>query len=150
MELRELEELMDRFEAGTINKLEYETDTVRVCLQKGMPQPPFAPGMPMAPPPAPMGTAPTPVPDTTKESAKGTAVKAPLVGTFYAASDPEAAPYVTKGQAVKKGDVVGLIEAMKIMNEILAPCDGVVSSISVENGTFVAFDQELLRIEGEA
>ena len=82
-----------------------------------------------------------------EEKEEGRAVKAPLVGTFYAAPEPGAEPYVREGQKVKKGDVIGLIEAMKIMNEIQSPCDGRIRKIFVENGSFVAYDELLLYIE---
>ena len=75
-----------------------------------------------------------------------TAVKAPIAGIFYRSASPEAAPYVMAGQEVKKGDVIGLIEAMKVMNEIPAPCDGVIESILIENETFVGYDQVLMEI----
>ena len=73
-------------------------------------------------------------------------VKSPLVGTFYAASTPNGKPYVEVGQHVKKGQVVCIIEAMKIMNEITSPFDGVVKEILVHNGDVVGFDQGLVRL----
>ena len=75
-----------------------------------------------------------------------TPVKAPLVGTFYLAPSPEDAPFVEVGKQVKKGDVVGIIEAMKLMNEVLAPVDGTILSIEAGNGTMVEFDQVLVTI----
>ena len=69
-----------------------------------------------------------------------------MVGTFYQAPSPEEAPFVTVGQKVKKGDVVGIIEAMKLMNEITAPCDGIIETIDAENGQMVEFHQVLMRI----
>lgn len=73
-------------------------------------------------------------------------VKAPLVGTFFSAPEPGAQEYVQEGQVVKKGDTIGLIEAMKIMNEVPAPCDGVISRILVKNHDFVAYDAPLFQI----
>ena len=73
----------------------------------------------------------------TVEEIVGTPVKAPLVGTFYCAPSPEEKPFVEVGQSVRQGDVVGIIEAMKLMNEITAPADGVVKSIHAENGNMV-------------
>ena len=73
-------------------------------------------------------------------------LKAPLVGTFYRASGPGEEPFVQIGQRVRKGDIIGIIEAMKLMNEITAPCDGMVKSIFVEDGTLVEFDQMILSI----
>ena len=77
----------------------------------------------------------------------GSVVKSPLVGTYYAASSPEAAPFVEVGSTVNVGDVVCIIEAMKVMNEIKAPCDGTVTSILVENEALVEYDQALMVIE---
>ena len=81
-----------------------------------------------------------------KEST-GTPVKSPIVGVFYGASSPESDPYVTVGKTVKKGDIICIIEAMKVMNEIKAPCDGTVTSILVENEALVEYDQALMVIE---
>lgn len=74
---------------------------------------------------------------------QGTAVICPLVGVFYAAPSPEDAPYVTVGTQVKKGDVLCLVEAMKLMNEITAEKDGTVTQICAENGQVVEYGQPL-------
>lgn len=79
-------------------------------------------------------------------SANVTDVKAPLVGTFYAAPSPDAAPYVSVGQKVQKGDVLCIVEAMKNMNEIECPCDGTVVDILASNGELVEFNQVLIQI----
>ena len=81
-----------------------------------------------------------------EETKTGTVVEAPLMGTFYAAPSPEKDPFVNEGSRVKKGDVIGIIEAMKMMNEIVAPCDGTIEGIEVENGQMVEFHQVLMRI----
>ena len=80
-------------------------------------------------------------------NANVTDVKAPLVGTFYAAPSPDAAPYVSVGQKVQKGDVLCIVEAMKNMNEIECPCDGTVVDILASNGELVEFNQVLIQIE---
>lgn len=84
----------------------------------------------------------------TKTTASGDAIeiKSPLVGTFYRAASPEEKPFVILGQQVKKGDVVGIVEAMKLMNEIVATEDGVVESILVEDGTMVEYNEVLIRL----
>ena len=76
----------------------------------------------------------------------GTPVKSPMVGTFYAASAPGAAPYVTVGTAVKKGQTLCIIEAMKLLNEIEAETDGVIKQILVENAEPVEYGQVLFII----
>ncbi len=73
-------------------------------------------------------------------------VKAPLVGTFYAAPSEEAAPYVQVGDQVKKGQTLGIVEAMKLMNEIESEYDGVVVEVCVKNGAMVEYGQPLFRI----
>ncbi len=74
-------------------------------------------------------------------------ISAPLVGTFYTKPSPDAKPFVQVGQMVHKGDVVGIIEAMKLMNEIKAKEDGFVSRFLVEDGKLVEFQQGLIALE---
>ena len=81
-----------------------------------------------------------------KEQSKGEEIKSPLVGIFYRASSPEKEPFVKVGDSVKKGQVLGLIEAMKLMNEIEAEKDGIVEAILVENEQMVEYGQVLFRI----
>ncbi len=76
--------------------------------------------------------------------------KAPLAGIFYRAPAPGEAPYVTKGSSVKKGETVGLLEAMKIINEVTAPCDGIVLDIPARDGDVVEYDSVLMRFEEKA
>ena len=73
-------------------------------------------------------------------------VTSPLVGTFYNASSPDAAPFVQAGDTVKKGQVLGIIEAMKLMNEIESEYDGVVKEILIENGQMAEYGQPLFVI----
>lgn len=81
------------------------------------------------------------------EQISGNIVKSPLVGTFYSASAPDAAPYVQVGDQVQKGQVLGIVEAMKLMNEIESEFEGVVKSILVKNGDMIEFDQPMFVIE---
>ena len=73
-------------------------------------------------------------------------VNAPMVGVFYAAPAPDAEPFVRVGQHVQRGDVLCIVEAMKLMNEITADADGEIAEICVENGQVVEFGQPLFRI----
>ena len=82
----------------------------------------------------------------TPPEADGTAIKAPMVGTFYSAPSPDALPFVQVGKNVKAGDTLCIIEAMKIMNPIEAESSGVISAILVDNGQPVEFDQPLFMI----
>ena len=77
---------------------------------------------------------------------EGTVVTAPTVGTYYAAAGPDKPPFVKPGQAVSKGDVLYIIEAMKVMNEIKSEMDGTVGKIFVKNGDPVEFGQPILTI----
>ncbi len=76
----------------------------------------------------------------------GNVVTSPLVGTFYAAASPDAEPFVKEGDTVKKGQVLGIIEAMKLMNEIESEYDGVVEAVLVKNEDVVEYGQPLFRI----
>lgn len=73
-------------------------------------------------------------------------IKAPLVGVFYASKSPDSAPFVKLGDKVRKGEVVCIIEAMKMMNEVCADCDGIVIDICAENGRIVEFGQPLFKL----
>ena len=113
---------------------------------------PAAPVMPPMPPmgmpamPAPAGSAPAasakPV-----EDAKGNIITSPIVGTFYSSPAPEKPAYVKAGDSVNAGDVVCIIESMKLMNEINSEFSGKVAEIYVNNGEPVEFGQKLMRIE---
>ena len=100
----------------------------------------------------PAGTAAAPVspsvPGTASPESGGgyTSVKSPLVGVFYAAPAENAAPYVAVGDRVRKGQILCIVEAMKLMNEITAEEDGVIQQVCVSNGQVVEFGTELFRI----
>ena len=83
----------------------------------------------------------------TDEVQTGSVVKSPLVGTYYAASSPENPPFVKVGDKVSKGQVLGIVEAMKLMNEIESEFDGTVKEILVENEQMVEFGQPMFVIE---
>ena len=81
------------------------------------------------------------------EIPEGKVIKSPLVGTFYAAPSEDAAPFVSWGDQVKKGQTVAIVEAMKLMNEIESEWDGVITKILVENGASVEYGQPLFCVE---
>lgn len=81
------------------------------------------------------------------EEVKGNVVKSPIVGTFYSSPSPDKAPFVKVGDTVRKGDVIMIIESMKLMNEVQSDFDGTVKEILVENGQAVEFDQPIMIIE---
>jgi acetyl-CoA carboxylase biotin carboxyl carrier protein len=82
-----------------------------------------------------------------KETPKGTAITSPMVGTFYAAPSPEAEPFVEIGKTISAGDVVCIVEAMKLMNEIKSEHSGRITQICVKNGDPVEFGQVLMYVE---
>ena len=88
-----------------------------------------------------------PAAEVEKEVSKGKAITSPMVGTFYAASAPDADPFVEIGKTITEGDVVCIVEAMKLMNEIKAECSGKVTQICVKNGDPVEFGQVLMYVE---
>jgi len=150
MDFKEICALMERFEASSIQHFELEQKDFRLALDKALPAVPAVipapvPGavIPAAPAPAaPAPAAPVPAPE-----AEGSFIKAPLVGTFYAASSPDAAPFAPVGTAVKKGQTVCILEAMKMMSEVPAPADGVIAEVLVSDGELVGFDQPLFRLK---
>lgn len=102
---------------------------------------PTAPSMPI------VGESAVSVETHTPSEISSSDVRSPMVGVFYSAPSPDAEPFVKIGDRVHKGDVLCIIEAMKLMNEITAESDGEVVDICVENGQLVEFDQCLMRIE---
>ena len=138
MELKTLFQLMDRFSRSDLSTLEWHQGEDAVVLKREM----------TAAVPATVPAVQTLVPSPSVASAEDDAelVTAPMVGTYYAASSPDEAPFVTVGQKVSKGDVLCIIEAMKMMSEITAQYDGVVVEILAENGQAVGFGAPLLRL----
>ncbi|MCD8328336.1 MAG: acetyl-CoA carboxylase, biotin carboxyl carrier protein [Ruminococcus sp.] len=116
---------------------------------------------PMGPPPqgAPQGMPPMGVPQGAPQGApaqatpaapnapSGNVVKAPIVGTFYSAPSPDDSPFVTVGKTVAKGDVIFIVESMKVMSEVTSDFDGVVKEILVKNGDPIEYDQPIMIIE---
>ena len=88
----------------------------------------------------------TPAPAAAPAEAAGTFISSPFVGTFYRAPSPEAPSFVEVGQAVRKGQVVCIVEAMKLMNEIEAESEGKIEEILVQNGEHVEYGQHLFRL----
>ncbi|WP_163532302.1 acetyl-CoA carboxylase biotin carboxyl carrier protein [Helicobacter suis] len=87
------------------------------------------------------------VSSSSKENSKEDYILSPMVGTFYHRPSPNASPYVQVGDSIKKGQIIGIVEAMKIMNEIEAECDCKILSIEVEDATAVEYGTQLVKIE---
>ena len=154
MNQTELFALMREFEACELSRMEWECEFERVVLEKALPLPQTTAPQTTAPQTtAPQTAAPqTAAPQTTAAAenppvaAGGDAVKAPLVGVFYAASAPDAPAFAPKGTQVKKGQTLCLIEAMKMMNELTSPCDGIVTRVLATDGDVVSFGQVLFEV----
>jgi len=147
MDLRKLKTLIDLVAESGIAELEITEGEGKVRIVKfSQSTPPVAPVQEQVAPVA----APAPAPAAAAASApaapSGHAVKAPMVGTFYRAPNPGAAPFVEVGQSVKEGDALCIIEAMKLLNEIEADKAGVIKEILVENGEPVEYGQPLFII----
>ncbi|MCB6899087.1 acetyl-CoA carboxylase biotin carboxyl carrier protein [bacterium 210917-DFI.7.65] len=137
MELETLFQLMDRFSRSDLSALEWRQGEDAVVLKREMTAAPAAV-------PAVQASAPSSNAAPAEDDAE--LVTAPMVGTYYAAASPDEAPFVKVGQKVNKGDVLCIIEAMKMMSEITAQYDGVVAEILAENGQAVGFGAPLLRL----
>ncbi|MFI3176057.1 MAG: acetyl-CoA carboxylase biotin carboxyl carrier protein [Eubacteriales bacterium] len=148
MQLKELEGIVEVFSKNQLTHLEVTEGALHICLKKedhvvsSSVTPVAAPTTHIAPT--------TEVKAITQNEANGTPIKAPMVGIFYASKSPEAPAFVSVGSKVEQGDVIGLIEAMKMMNEITAPTSGVITSILAENEALVAYDDTLFTIEESA
>ena len=152
MNLRQIRELVRLLESSSLSVLEIEEADLRVRLEKGQTAglaQPVPAGLPQAVPAAlPVETAPAtaPVADGTVDFNRLKEVKSPLVGIFYAAPSPGAEPFAGVGSRVKKGDVLCVVEAMKLMNEITAHADGEVIDVCVQYGQVVEFGQILFKL----
>ncbi len=154
MDFDDIKQILDMMREHDIAEFELERDNVKLRLRKNAaghwsaapaaPQGHFAPSMPAAAPPA---TDPTGVPAPADEALDLAVVKSPIVGTFYRAPEPDANPYAEVGDTVRKGQVLCIIEAMKLMNEINADCDGDVVKCYVENGQAVQYGERLFAIK---
>ena len=135
MDKQEIFDLMARFEASPVTRMKLTWGEGSLELEKG------------TVPAAAMPAAPAPVQPAQAEprQPEGPCVTAPLVGTFYTAPQPGAEPFVKPGQAVRKGQTLGLLEAMKMMSEVPAPRDCVIEEILVQDGTLVSFGDPLVR-----
>lgn len=159
-----MEKIYDQFDLETIEKLagivsskELSELTIsdgdKTITIKGKKCPPPAPtAMPfpvMGTAAAASASAPTSetADSSNEEAAEGNLVKSPIVGTFYAAPSPEKPPFVKIGDTVKKGDVIMIIESMKLMNEVRSDFDGVVEKILVSDGQAVEYDQPVMIIK---
>lgn len=135
MDLKDLFTLIERFEHGGLSELTWKKDGEEISLKKGGPVRPTA---------APSAEAPGSQPAAA--SPAGEFIRAPIVGTFYRSPTPDAPPFVEPGSAVRKGQTLCILEAMKLMNEFQAESDLVIVSVLVENGAMVEFGTPLFEV----
>ena len=151
MDIRKVKKLIELLDESGIAEIEITEGDDSVRISRYSPSAPAAPlttqFAPPAPSAAPAPAAATPVAAPAEPVDDGTEIKSPMVGTYYAASSPGAAPYVQVGDRVSEGDTLCIIEAMKMMNQIESEVSGVVKSIRLQNGEPVEFGQTLFMID---
>lgn len=165
MNLEEMIQLIDHVSASELTSFTYETEDERISMKCGQAPTVVTNGIPVnvtamqsgeaVPVAAAVPTVQTAAPavlssavqNTETKAVQGNIIKSPLVGTFYTAPAEDAPAFVKVGDTVTKGQIVAIVEAMKLMNEIESDFDGKVAEIYVQNGEAVEYGQPLLRIE---
>ncbi len=155
MDLKYVKQLLEMVEKSAVNEIELEEKGNKIRITKSAPQtmasvPSYQMAMPAPQAPQPAAALPAQKPEPAApatESKKYHEVKSPIVGTFYRSPSPDAAPYVNVGSKVKQGDVLCIVEAMKLMNEIESDIAGTIVKINIESGKPVEYGQALFLIE---
>ena len=165
MNINEIKDLMAQFDQSSLREFSYknQSDELTFSKNEGQAAVPVTPAVSTAPLAAPLQAASAPVlepapqaapsvvsevaSDAPTPAAEGDVVESPLVGVAYLAAGPDKPPFVTVGDQVKKGQTLMIIEAMKVMNEVPAPKDGLVTEILVQNEEMVEFGKGLVRIK---
>ena len=146
MDTKAIKQVIDIFEGSNVHKMEIEAGEMKIKLEKEdsksvvnyvKPQEYHVEAQPVIK---------EDTEEVIKEEPKGNWVKSPIVGTFYSKPNESSAAYVNVGDSVNKGDIVCIIEAMKVMNEIKAPCSGKIISVAKQDGEMVQFDENLICI----
>ncbi len=143
MELDEIRNLIDLLRDTDITELQVEREGSKLKIKREK----FLSSYDVSPPPAKPAVEPEKAEDKITEEQKLVTITSPIVGIFHRAPSPEAPPFVEVGSFVKKGQVLCIVEAMKLMNEIESDADGVVSKILIENGHPVEYGEPLFLIE---
>jgi acetyl-CoA carboxylase biotin carboxyl carrier protein len=155
MEFEDIERILELVRKHDLSEFEVERDGLKIRIRKASAAFPMPPSMPHAPPPVPyypaqVSPSAAPAPPGSVASDDDTVelavVKSPIVGTFYRCPEPGAPSFVEIGQRVKKDQVLCIIEAMKLMNEITSEYDGEIVSAYVENGKPVQYGERLFAI----
>jgi len=148
MDIRDIKSLVELMVSNDLSRIELREGERHVLLRRGHPV--VANPLPAAPPP-PAAAPANPAADAAPAPAPAAAenevyIRSPMVGTFYAASDPESPPFVTVGSVIQSDTVVCLVEAMKVFNEIRAEIQGQITKVLVKNAEAVEFDQPLFAV----
>ena len=161
MDLDEIRQILEMMREHELTEFELEREHVKIRLRKAVAghwtaTMPALPAMTFAPAAVPSMPLPATTNDTggaasvltpANEDVDFAVIKSPIVGTFYRSSEPGAKPFVEVGEVVRKGQVLCIIEAMKLMNEINADCDGEIVRVYVENGQAVQYGERLFAIK---
>ncbi len=159
MNKKEIEELIKFVSKSGVSEVSLETDTVKITIKNAAPRvieqvvtaaPMMQMQMPVqaAPAPAPVAAAPAPaVASALNDESKYITVKSPMIGTFYRASSPDKPNFVNVGDEIKAGQVVCIIEAMKLFNEIESEITGRIVKVLVDNSSPVEYDQPLFLVD---
>jgi len=163
MKPKELQELIDFIAKSGLNKVDIETEEFKLSVKRDADTPKIryiseSPAAPAPAVPAPLPTMPSdpasitappaaPKAASTTDDSRYITIKAPMIGTLYRSSTPDSAPFVNVGDEIKKGQVICIIEAMKLFNEIEAEVSGKVVKVLVENASPVEYDQPLFLVD---
>jgi len=163
IDLRYVKKLIEMLDGSTVDSIEISSDKgMKLRISKSpqqraamtvapaalpAPAPVAAPVLPAAPAGRPDGEGGTPAPKAEAPKSAALEIKSPMVGTYYSAPEPGAKPYISVGDRVSKGQIVCIIEAMKIMNELESEFDGVVREVNVTDAHPVEYGQVLFRID---
>ena len=152
MDIRKVKKLIELLESSDVAEIEIKEGEEAVRISRNSPYsapaPQYvqAPAAPAAAPAAPAAASESAEPPSSADQYKGVAVKSPMVGTFYRSPSPTSPSFIEVGKQVQVGDVICIIEAMKMMNQIEADKAGTIEAILVEDGEPVEFDQSLVTI----
>lgn len=147
MEVKEMKELIAAVSSANVDEFEYENEDFSIRIAKKKAKIATVDASVAGVPVQTSAIMPEQTQTDTEEVISGDEIKAPLVGTFYVAPSEGAEPFVSVGDKVKKGQVIGIVEAMKLMNEVESEYDGTVAAILVENGEMVEYGQPLIIVQ---
>jgi acetyl-CoA carboxylase biotin carboxyl carrier protein len=158
MKTEEIRDLIDFISKSGLNEVNIETSELKLHVKRepdhkiiGQPAPvvsaPVATSIPPTPVPSPAPPEPKPAAEEAPAKKKTVEIKSPMIGTFYRSPKPDAPPFVSVGDKVTKGQTIGIIEAMKLFNEIESDVSGTIVKVLVENASPVEYDQPLFVVE---